>query len=417
MAIKPPRLIVTRPGSVYKIAPPSSEALGTRYGLKFLAPFDGSAQSVGYSPTPNAATTGVLYGRGNTAKFDRSGGLFDTLTNLITNPSFETNTTGWVMPGTGSFTRVTTTSFDRTYSTLYSYSSGTTGFYFENFSFSPSTTYTFTIRLKRSDGGSLTTASFQCWIDYGIASGVSNFDTVTHEHDGWYKAKITFTSAGSITDSEIGLGTVSNSSLFVDGAILTATAYEVPYFDGSTGTGFSWSGTTDGSTSVKVTLVLYYTTPSYSGTARSIGFWIRAGQTSAGTVWDATSGSADRISLSGGKIDFISNGSSVFSTGTGITAATWEHFCFTFQGTAAKLYKNGVESATALAAFPTLGANMRIGQTSVPDDRLNGFVDDFFFTDIALDANQILAIYNSTRPVESVCEFPRQKPIQLTQYV
>lgn len=413
MAIKPPRFVATKPTTNYKLTLPSSEALSTRYNLKFLLPFDGSTQAVGYNATPDATTTGILYGRGNTAKFDRSGGLFGSLTNLITNPSFETNTTGWVCPGTASLTRTTSTSYDRSYSATYAYTSGTSGFYFENFTFSPSTTYTFTIRIKKGNGEALTTSSFDCWIDYGISSGNSAFDSVAHEHNGWYKCRKTFTSAGSITDSEIGLGNVDDANLSVDAACLTATAYEVPYFDGASGTGFAWSGGADSSTSTKAAAILFYTTPTFSGTARSIGFWLKAGQVGAGTVWDATTGTADKISLVSGKLVFYANGSSVFAASNTVKADTWEHWCITFQGAAAILYKNGAVIDSAVNSFPSLGTSMRIGQTVVPDDRLNGFLDDFFFTDVTLSADQISAIYNLTRPVESVTEFPRSRPIQL----
>jgi hypothetical protein len=413
MAIKPPRFVVSKPSTNYKITLPAGEALSTRYNLKFLLPFDGSTRAVGYNATPDATTTGILYGRGDNAKFDRSGGLFGSLTNLITNPSFETNTTGWVCPGTASLTRTTTTSFDRSYSAAYAYTSGTSGFYFENFSFSPSTTYTYTIRIKKGNGEALTTSSFDCWIDYGIASGNSAFDSVTHEYNGWHKCRKTFTSAGSITDSEIGLGNVDDSSLYVDAATLTATAYEVPYFDGASGTGFAWSGGADSSTSTKADAILFYTTPTYTGSSRSIGFWLKAEQVGAGTILDFTSGTSDRISLVSGKLTFYVNNSSVFAASNTATAETWEHWAITYSGSSAKLYKNGAVLDTAIGAFPTLGTGLRIGQTVVPDDRLNGFLDDLFFTDVTLSDDQILAIYNSTRPVESVTEFPRSRPIQL----
>jgi len=271
--IKPPRLKATQDGASVTIQPPSSEAY-TRYNLKFLLPFDdNNLQAVGYSATPDATKTGILYGRGNNAKYERSLGLFGSLTNLITNPSIETNTTGYAARGTATLTRSSDFAYDRTYSLKYVYGSGTTGVFFENFSFSPSTTYTFSCRVRRADGGLLDINSFQCWVDYGIASGNADFDEVEHEFNGWYKVRYTFTSAGSITDSEVGFGSVDDTTLYFDGWCLTATAYEPPYFDGASGTGFSWSGTADGSTSSKVAGILFYTTPSFSGTSRSIGFW------------------------------------------------------------------------------------------------------------------------------------------------
>lgn len=410
--IEPRQMSIEKEGGIYVFRPGNKDKYGTRYPARFCIPFDGSIQAVGYNPTPHVSSQAVLYGRGDTAKFDRAGGLFGALTNLIANPSVETNTTGWAALGTASLTRVTDYSFNRTYSLRYLYTSGSTGLRYELAGmFAINTTYTFTGRVKKGNGQALNANSFDCYINYGVGGTVA-FDSVVHEYDGWYKCKKTFTTGPSVTQHQIGFGNVDDADLRFDGWCLTATDYEVPYFDGASGTGFSWVSTADGSQSSKVAVILFYTTPTLSGSARTIGFWLRAGQVGAGTVWDATTGTADKISLVSGKMQFYSNGSGIFAASNTVTANTWEHWAFTFQGSAAKLYKNGVEIDSALSTFPSLGTSMRIGQTVVPDDRLNGYLDDFFIADSAFSSDQILAIYNQTRPLETVCEFPRSAPLQ-----
>lgn len=373
-------------------------------------PFRGNTSSFGsLQASPSPPPTGILYGRGGLAKWDRSYWADGALTNLITNPSFETNTTGWVLRGTGSLTRVTTTSFDRSYSMLYAYTSGTTGFYFENFSFSPSTTYTFSIRLKKLDGGLLDLNSFQCWIDYGISSGLSDFDSVVYEGDGWYTATLTFLSAGSITDSEIGVGSVVDSSLRVDGAILTATSYAVPYFDGASGTGFSWSGTADASTSSKVAANLLYSGTGLANASLTIAGWFYlTSEAATNYLWDMSSGGNTYAMYTDGSGVVINLNSSILRFTT--TLEQWTHFAFTKNGTTGKTYVNGVEDDSGIMNSLVASTSMRMGHSVAGSGHLKGAISDFFIAHTAFSGTDLLAIYNLTRPLYTDNMRPVDKP-------
>ena len=135
--------------------------------------------------------------------------------------------------------------------------------------------------------------------------------------------------------------------------------------------------------------------------------------TTAGTIWDATTGTADKIRAVSGKLVFYANGSDILSGSNVITPGTWQHWVFTFSGSTAKLYRDGAQIDSGIAVFPSLGASMRIGQTVTPDDRLNGYLDDFFFTDVTLSDADILAIYNAGKPVESRTGWPKPKPVKI----
>lgn len=381
------------------LRPPAEYA--TRRTIVRHIPFRGNTASFGsLQASPSPPPTGILYGRGKLAKWDRAYWADGALTNLITNPSFETNTTGWVLRGTGSLTRVTTTSFDRSYSLLYTYTSGTTGFYFENFTFSPSTTYTFSIRLKKPNGGLLDENSFQCWIDYGISSGVSDFDSVVYEGDGWYTARKTFTSAGSITDSEIGVGSVVDASLHADGAILTATSYEVPYFDGASGTGFSWGGTADGSASSKVAANLLYSGTGLANASLTIAGWFWLTSVAATLyLWDMSSGGNTYAMYTDGSGVVVNLNSSTLRFTT--TLNQWTHFAFTKNGATGKTYVNGVEDDSGIMNSLVASTSMRMGHSVAASGHLKGGISDFFIAHTAFSATDLLAIYNSTRPFYS----------------
>lgn len=184
-------------------------------------------------------------------------------TNLITNPSFETNTTGWTVTGT---------SFDRVAGGLFgSWQGDATGSGFfasllnsPNAVVSAGTTYTASIFFKTSNAEADIATIEMEWTDTLANNYGSVISTVAISGVGeWQRLVVTGTAPASTTRAYIQVnmsrtGSVQFSSgtptFSVDGAMIEATANPLPYFDGSFTddpplTTYAWTGTANASTS------------------------------------------------------------------------------------------------------------------------------------------------------------------------
>lgn len=175
-------------------------------------------------------------------------------TNLIANPSFEVNTTGWSNGGT-SFTRVTSDSYSGsacgqlvTASILQSAFITTSGL-------AASTTYTASVWVKGEAG-----KSARLDIRELTAGGAQVADTngVNTLMTGLWQ-RLTVTRTLGPTGAQIAIfvrnGTSAAHTLLVDAAMLEVAASATSYFDGASAAvddfSYAWTGTANASTSIE----------------------------------------------------------------------------------------------------------------------------------------------------------------------
>jgi hypothetical protein len=183
-----------------------------------------------------------------------------TRTNLVTNPNFEVNTTGWIAYfSTG--TRDTTDFYSGTASYKIVASGAQTYFSAETrSSISPSTQYTFSYYVKATVGTPPARATINWYTAAGgfISQTAGTNSTTTNS---WGRRSVTGTAPANAAQAysyvEIPSGAVAGTTIFVDGAMLEQASSALPYFDGTyadTYAGYtlqsqSWSGTANASTS------------------------------------------------------------------------------------------------------------------------------------------------------------------------
>jgi len=170
-------------------------------------------------------------------------------TNLITNPSIETATTGYTAVG-ATLTRVATQQKRGVYSLSIAPTAGTTdGAYYE-VSLTSGTTYTFSIDV-------LGVVSIPYLIRFATTGGTTKASTTFTGTGGWQRLSVTWTADATATfrlyvtkNSHASTGT-----FYADGALCSAVSAETTYFDGDTKGFYSgdyyWTGTPNASTSVR----------------------------------------------------------------------------------------------------------------------------------------------------------------------
>ena len=102
---------------------------------------------------------------------------------------------------------------------------------------------------------------------------------------------------------------------------------------------------------------------------------------------------------------YIANGSSLVYSSTPFDISAWVHIIGTFDGTTARIYKNGIAGATTgtTAAINNSNLNINIGAlynsggTEGSDGRWNGKISNVKLYNRALNATEILQNYNATK--------------------
>ena len=195
-------------------------------------------------------------------KFQAAGGLIGyepgtagstvVETNLITNPSFQIDTTGWTIGTSGSgssIARITTDSYYDTASLQVNAGTAINGAAIQVANLVIGQQYTVQARMKATAGQPL-------WINtFGISGVATTFTTAT---GGWDLITRTFTPTVTSGGISMGINTASGTC-YIDAVMLTKSATAPAYFDGSTNdadiqTTFAWTGTPHASTSTKTTV-------------------------------------------------------------------------------------------------------------------------------------------------------------------
>lgn len=173
-------------------------------------------------------------------------------TNLCTNPSFETDMTGWVAAGTPAPALATSTDFAYVGTQSLKMTSTGAASFLPDVGFAFPTvvgqTYTFSAYVYVPSGN----PRFYIFL-YG--GGLGGFGTQNTTNDQWERIFVTFTATS--TSHTVGIGqssTVAGQIGYIDAAMVEVAPSAGSYFDGSTTDAnytYTWTGTANGSTSTK----------------------------------------------------------------------------------------------------------------------------------------------------------------------
>ncbi|HOU13457.1 MAG TPA: carbohydrate binding domain-containing protein [Anaerolineae bacterium] len=347
-------------------------------------------------------------------------------TNLCTNPSFETGTSGWTASGT--------TLSQSSYFSVVGSNSGklvataADSFAYGDFVSNPpaGTTYTLT-GWVRGDSTTIGKTMRFTLREQGGASGAQDSYTDVVLTGSWQKFKVTRTiDKADRTALQAILARNSGSTVgdtrYVDSIQLEATAYATSYCDGSLGSGYTWTGTPHASTSVRTTTEVNLDTTAgvVSGlNALSISAWVQAPYASTPGGWatgyptilNVYKDASNEIRLlynatTTGYFYLAVNGSSLTAGASALTfsAGDWLHIVATldFTSDVYRVYVNGIRAvnhtATALTA-PTGLNQMNIGSSYVSASQWGGAIAEVTLFNRVLTAEEVAAIYVSDKPL------------------
>lgn len=227
-----------------------------------LHPMEEASGGVAFDASPEGNdgvyNGGVRYGQPGLPGERRTSVLFaEATTNLITNPSFETNTTGWLTAGANTIAQSLDVAKEGSKSLKVTYQDNNSVAY-----------YTITI----NDAAHV--FSFEVWIpsDWDgtallCSASVFAGATITEliavdlsKRDQWQRLSTqiipdTGDLTGNLLISVFGGAPSAGKHFYIDATQMEEKAYATPPCDGSMGTGFSWSGDAHASTSSRAVTV------------------------------------------------------------------------------------------------------------------------------------------------------------------
>jgi hypothetical protein len=339
--------------------------------------------------------------------------LAEATTNLCTNPSFETWTSGWfslwgdtlsqsseqawygssslkivsdeVVAGSGAYHSVAVTPGSHSVSCWV---------------YVPSDYGGTAPQLRAYDGGGFTT----------LLASVSS--TLTDEWELLKLENVLPETTGLYTLIFCPSNPASGKFFYADAVQVEAKAYCTPYCDGSldiahpTGTTgkHSWSGTAHASTSSRVASNLAYTSAGIikpnKGTVMA---WVKLPSAKADyrTILRTTSTGHIILRISDTGFFQAYAGSTQRNDPTApFPINEWVHVALTYDGVNMWMYKNGVEVTWGSVGTPFSGsATIFVGRDSGASFWLNGLIDDLITVDRVVPADEIRSIYESDAPV------------------
>lgn len=365
-----------------------------------------------------ALAGGVIFREG---KFNKALQVAEPTTNLVTNPSFETGTTGWTLnnaSGTASDARTSLYNHTGSYAVRLTGSpTGANDFYYTTVTgLAASTAYAISawVFVRSFTGAAQNSLGLYAYDT--LDSGTTGRNTtITAGTSGWVRHTVVVTTTAAVGSHTIQIRLYSPNGYTVwDAVQCEAKAFATPYCDGSLGgysaagaadkTGHSWNGAAHASTSGRLTGSASYATAGniglYSGT---VSAWInlaalasdnmhilRVNGTSAGYI-------TLRVTTGGVLQGYWGTGAATDSTV--LSVGTWHHVAMTYDGTTARLYVNGQAGASAASTgFASMPTTMYVGNVAGAG-QLNGLLDDLAITTDCKTAEEILAIYESNAPV------------------
>jgi hypothetical protein len=352
----------------------------------------------GHMGQVGAITGGVIFREG---KFGKSASIGEATTNLITNPSFETGTTGWANLGAGTISQTSIRSVTGSSSLLVQAGVGSGGTKF-TVSLSTSTTYTLSLEIYPVFTGS------QLFIQIWNVTPATQLAQIswTPTAQGWQRQQITFTTSASHTNYEIRVYHNSDVVFYLDNVQLEQKGYATPYADGALGTGHSWSGTVHASTSSRTAARISYDDVSLADydAPMTVMAWVRPATNGTNGVicsrsTDGQTHGWEFVNSSGTLRATLFNPTVNCSGGT-LTVNQWNFVCFTYDRANILLYLNGALLGSGVAATQSVNTTepFRVG-CRFDGNQFNGRVDEVSLLARVLTGDEIRAIYESNAPV------------------
>lgn len=372
-----------------------------------------------------ADITGTVHFEDGQQSRQRAIVIEEAMTNLVINPSFETNSTNWAATAGAAIARVTTEQkFGFT-----SLEANTTGVgAFEGCTYTAgalagSTTYTGTAWVKIPSGTAMRLR---------MTDGVTSTDTTFTSTGAWERIEVEKTFAAVPVSTVLNIATTgaSDVTFYVDGVQVEASDYATTYTDGSLGPGYAWSGTAHGSTSTRTatvfdlddeaSLISEQDTLTFRVVAQMPydhdGDW----PNTTNYLWSIIGiDNNNHINLNYTTTDdkfniYINGGIRLASSVQNFDAGDWVDIVATidFTNDSHALYINGVlEDTDATALSTPVLTTWKLGSFHDGTFQANAFYSEYDVWDRALDANEIAAVYaNGTvagraRYVNALCEF------------
>lgn len=344
-------------------------------------------------------------------KFGKAIQIARSATNLCTNPSAETATTGYTGNGTATVTR------DTLYSVYGSYSIKTVtggsafdGVTWGTFSTTTGQPYAAGVWVKRTETGAVLRLSLR------ESTGAQIGAVPIPQQLGWQFVSCSGTATITAATGRIYVQQTSSGAVtfYIDGLMIENRAYCTPPAIGDMTTGegddaHAWSGTAHASTSTRTNTTGYYPTTSPvnpKGGRGSAGIWFRA-------PWgtDAPTGVAHALFNGGSsnlyaRVDTSGDFQVRVGSGTDISYTDfawdteWHLFFVTWDtDTEAKMYLDGVEVASSSSFGEVSQSNsFYVGSFDNTSLWFDGWLDHMMFASRALDPEEILAIYEAEGP-------------------
>ena len=361
-------------------------------GVMLHCPFDGplpyetdyQVNTSGHLGQVATVTGGVI---GRPGKFGKAVQVAEATTNLVTNPSFETNTTGWT-PGAGnSITRSTDFAHVGSYSAKCIEGGGS--YFVAAVNYIAGQSYVLSLCARRTDGAAVTAADiYNLFIENTAVATAS----ITLLENGWYKIISAVRVAAATASNNVGWYLGAGRTLYVDAIQVEQKAYATPYCDGSLGTGHTWSGTAHASTSARTAGQVSYSNINVQKVG-SISLWTHV-LNPAGLYFCVIDSTVSSVWLGYGSGALYAGWyGSVVNAGT--MTAGWHHLVVTCDGTTVKVYLDGAYQSSVAVGSTVPGTGIQLAYPGLEP----GLVDDLVIFDHALTADEVKQLYTSNTPI------------------
>jgi len=176
--------------------------------------------------------------------------------NLFTNPSWETNTTGWTLTGTATYARTATYQCRGAYCAYITVTSANTAARIVGPAVVSGTLYTMSFHVRRAGRAPIKPTEIAAYVN-GAAIA---FDALEYIADGWWRAIKTFQATATTAPGIQFTAALASDVLYVDAAQLEAKGYVTTYCDGDQlgllpiglePTPYAWTGASHASTSTR----------------------------------------------------------------------------------------------------------------------------------------------------------------------
>lgn len=147
----------------------------------------------------------------------------------------------------------------------------------------------------------------------------------------------------------------------------------------------------------------------YSNAPRTISFWVKLNNYDTGSFINPVFhyGTLNNDNMFGGSVDpgetsFYGYNNNLTVTTTN-TLSTWYHYVFVYDGTTAKIYKDGVLLGSQAKSWNTINDNnlFRIGTSFAGAGSFNGAIDDLKIYNYALSQTDITSLYTNNTILSS----------------